>query len=95
MYEDQALFAFVALCGNFHREVTHPLRYVLRVMPGSRHCWAASFSSGIGHTGLEVEAVVSGLQDVAAEWQAVAQSGGHLCVTKVCVTKDCGPFAEI
>ena len=40
-------------------------------------------------SGLEAEAVVSGLQDVAAMGQAIEQSGGHLGVTE-----DTAPFGE-
>jgi hypothetical protein len=42
-----------------------------------------------GCTGLEAEAVVAGLKDVAAVGQAVEECGRHLGVSK-----DSGPFAE-
>ena len=46
-------------------------------------------SGRCGGAGLEAEAVVSGLQDVAAVGEAIEQGCGHLCVAK-----DRGPFAE-
>ena len=47
------------------------------------------FSGSHGGAGLEAEAVIAGFQDVASVGQAVEERGGHLCITE-----DCGPFAE-
>ena len=46
-------------------------------------------SDGRGCAGFEAEAVVAGLQDVAAVSEAVEERGGHLGVAE-----DGGPFAE-
>ena len=47
------------------------------------------FPRSCGRTGLESEAVVSGLQDVAAVSEPIEQRGCHLCISE-----DRGPFAE-
>ncbi len=47
------------------------------------------FSGSHGAAGLEAEAVIASLEDVAAVGQVVEERSGHLCITQ-----DCGPFAE-
>ena len=47
------------------------------------------FPGGCDRAVLEAEAVVSGLEDVAAMGQPIEERGGHLGVTE-----HCGPLAE-
>ena len=73
----------------FHRDVTHP-RVMFRGsgLGQGRGCLLPFAGSYVG-AGLEAEAVIAGLKDVAAVGQAVEEGGGH-----VGISEDGGPFAE-
>src|SRR6056297_2256058 len=73
----------------FHRELTH-LQVMFRGSGfGQGMSVLLGFPCSCGRTCLEAEAVVSGLQDVAAMGEPIEQRGGHLGVAE-----DGGPFAE-
>ena len=73
----------------FHRELTHQ-RFMFRGSGwGQGMCDLLLFPGCCGRAGLEAEAVVPGLQDVASVGEAVEERGGHLGVTE-----DGGTFAE-
>ena len=72
----------------FHREVTR-LKVMFCGLCRGQDMRGLLILFGGGGTGLEAEAVVSGLQNVAAVGEAVEQRSGHLGIAK-----DAGPFAE-